>query len=139
MLTTREIASLLLMGAVALTLVVVPKFRQHFAPSIIGALRAAFAPKLVSVYLLVVAASAASTAGAWRVGLWEWNLLKDAIILTGAVVLPMVVRSFSFKSGGELAHRLLSTLSLSMQSPKRFFHDSKRSGSHSLSDVCSRS
>jgi len=107
MLTTREIASLLLMGAVALTILVVPKFRQHLAPLIISVLRAAFAPKLVGVYLLVVVASAASTAAAWRVGLWEWNLLKDAIILTGAVVLPMVVRSFSFKSGGELAHRLV--------------------------------
>jgi hypothetical protein len=75
-------------------------------PSVRGAIRAAFAPRLVGLYGVVVVASAASTALAWRIGLWEWNLLKDAIILTGAVVFPMTFRSFSFKSGGELAHKL---------------------------------
>jgi hypothetical protein len=42
----------------------------------------------------------------WRVGLWEWVLLKDTIILTGVVLFPRTFRSFSFKSGGELDHRL---------------------------------
>ena len=107
MLTTREIASLLLIGVVALTILVVPKLRHHMAPSIRGVFRAAFAPKLIGVYVLVVVASTASTVVAWRVGLWEWNLLKDAIILTGAVVLPMTFRSLSFRSGGSLAHRLV--------------------------------
>ena len=107
MLTTREIASLLLVGAFALTIIVVPKFRRHLAPSLRGLVRAAFAPRLVGLYVVVVVAAATSIAVAWCIGLWEWNLLKDAIILTGAVVFPMTFRSFLFKSGGELAHRLV--------------------------------
>jgi hypothetical protein len=106
-LTTREIASLMLIGTLVLTILVVPKFRRHMGPSVRGVIRAAFAPKLVGVYVLVIAASAASTAVAWRIGLWDTNRLKEAIILTGAVVLPMTARSISFKSGGELAHRLV--------------------------------
>jgi hypothetical protein len=106
-LTTREIASLMLIGTLVLTILAVPKFRRHMAPSMRGVIEAAFAPKLVGVYILVIAASAASTAIAWRIGLWETNLLKDAIVLTGAVVLPMTARSISFKSGGELTHSLV--------------------------------
>ena len=113
MLTSREVASLLLVGAVALTLLVVPKFRKHLGPSFRDLLQAALAPKLLSAYFLVVLAATASTAVASFIGLWEWILLKDAIIITVAVVLPMTFRSFSFKSGGGLAHRLvLDTLSL---------------------------
>jgi len=106
MLTTRETASLLLMGAIALTMIVVPKFRRHMAPSFRAVLRAVFQPRLVGLYAVLLVVATASTAIAWRIGLWDWNLTKDAIVLTGAVVFPMTFRSFSFKSGGALAHSL---------------------------------
>ncbi|MBS1674579.1 MAG: hypothetical protein JSS74_11525 [Actinobacteria bacterium] len=63
--------------------------------------------------MTVVAVSAASIAVAWLVGLWTIGLLKDAVILTATVVLPMTFRSFSFKSGGDLSRSLVrETLTL---------------------------
>lgn len=113
MLTTREVASLLLVVAFVVVIVAVPTLRRAVAPAIPPLLRAALNPKLVLVYFLVVAVSAVSTGVAWWLGLWDWGLIKDAAILTGAVALPMTFRSFGFKSGGELAHRLLrNTLGL---------------------------
>lgn len=107
MLTTREIASIVLIGAVVLVLLVVPKLRKHMAPSVRQLLRAVLAPRLILVCLLVVAASAASTTVAWWIGLWDWALFKDAAILTVAAVLPMTFRSLSFKSGAELSQKLV--------------------------------
>lgn len=107
MLTTRETASLLLIAALVVVIVAVPKLRRATVPEIPSVAQAALSPKLVIVYFLVVAASAASTGTAWFFGLWDLSLIKDAVILTGAVALPMTFRSLAFKSGGELTHRLL--------------------------------
>jgi hypothetical protein len=107
LLSTREIASLLLVGAFVVAMFAVPKFRRHLAPSFRGVLKATFVPRLVGVYVIVLITAGASTALAWWIGLWDWSLLKDAIILTGVVVLPMTFRCLSFKSGGDLAHRLV--------------------------------
>jgi hypothetical protein len=90
-----------------------PKFRAHMAPSLKSAVRAAFVPRLVWLYLVVVLVAASSTAIAWAIGLWDLNLLKDTVVLTLTVVFPMTFRSLSFKSGGELAHKLVrDTLAL---------------------------
>lgn len=113
MLTTREVASLLLLAAFVVPIVAVPNMRRSVVPAVPPLLRAALNPKLLLVYVLVVVVSAASTVVAWWLGLWSWSLIKDAVILTGAVALPMTFRSFGFKSGGELAHRLVrNTFSL---------------------------
>lgn len=55
----------------------------------------------------MLATSAASTTLSWNLGIWDQGILKDAITLTFAVVLPMTFRSLSFKSGGELAQNLV--------------------------------
>lgn len=107
MLTSREAASLILIGAVALVFAVLPGLRRSVAPSFRSLLKAALAPRLLVVYLIVLAISTASTTLAWRLGLWDQGLLKDAIILTLTVVLPMTFRTLSFKSGGELAQKLV--------------------------------
>lgn len=112
--TTREVASLILIGAGALVFMLVPKLRKHVAPSARQLLHAIVVPRLLLAYFLVLVASTASTAVSWRIGLWDWDLLKDAVILTAAVVLPMTFRSLSFKSGGELTQKLArETLGLS--------------------------
>lgn len=113
MLSTREIASLILLGTVISSFIVVPKLRRTIVPSLWDLLKSAFAWKLLIVYILVVLVSAGSTTLGWLIGLWDWRLLKDAILLTGAVVLPMTMRAFSFKSGSDLVHKLVrDTLSL---------------------------
>lgn len=113
MLTSREMASAIIIAGLVLVVIIVPKFRRHMAPSMKAVLKAAFAPRLVWVYVIVVAASAVSTWIAWCVGLWDVTLLKDAVLLTAAVALPMTFRAMSFASGGELAHKLVrDTLTL---------------------------
>lgn len=107
MLTSREMATLTIVVTAILVVLVIPKFRAHMAPSMRAVARAALAPRLVCVYAIVVAISAVSTAVAWLIGLWDVSLLKDAVIVTLTVVFPMTFRAFSFKSGGELAHKLV--------------------------------
>lgn len=113
MLTSRELTTAIIIVATITVVFGVPKFRAHMAPSLRTAVRAAFAPCLLWLYLVVVLVAAGSTVLAWVVGLWDLNLLKDTVILTLTVVFPMTFRSLSFKSGGELAHKLLrDTLAL---------------------------
>ncbi|MFT2816838.1 hypothetical protein [Leifsonia sp. A12D58] len=106
-LTSREIASVILIGAAVVVVLAVPKFRAHMAPSIRAVVRAAFVLRLVWLYIVVVIMSVASTGVAWLIGLWDVSLLKDAAIITATVVFPMTFRSLSFKSGGELTHALV--------------------------------
>lgn len=113
MLTARETASLILIGAVSLTLVLVPKLRRQLSPHFRDLVLAALARPLPIVYALVLLVSSASTALAWRIGIWDWGLTKDAVIITATVILPMTFMSFSFKSGGGLAlHLVRDTIGL---------------------------
>lgn len=113
MLTARETASLILIGAVVLTLLLMPKLRSQLAPRVRDLIHAVFSRPLPIVYALVVLVSSASTALAWRIGIWDWELTKDAVIITATVILPMTFRSFSFKSGGGLAlHLVRETIGL---------------------------
>lgn len=74
MLTSREVATLIILATALLIVLVVPKFRAHMAPSTAALVRAAVAPRLVWIYLIVVFVVVASTALAWLIGLWEASL-----------------------------------------------------------------
>lgn len=90
-----------------------PKLRRQLAPHTRDLVRTAFTRPLPIVYALVVLVSSASTVLAWKIGIWDWTLAKDAAIITATVVLPMTFRSFSFKSGGGLAlHLVRETIGL---------------------------
>lgn len=106
MLTTREAASLLIIGFAVVIFIAIPNLRRSLTPHLGSLLKAVLAPKLLLVYFIVVAMTSASTGLALYVGLWDWILLKDAIVLTGAVALPMTFWSMSAKSGGELFWRV---------------------------------
>lgn len=88
-------------------LIVVPKFRKHFAPWFRKVLRKALVRPLPGVYVLILIVASASTALASKVGIWDSSLVKDALMVTSTVVFPMTFKSFSFKSGGGLALYLL--------------------------------
>lgn len=107
MLTSRETASLILLGAVFLAIALVPTVRRQLGPAIGDLIRAGLLRPLLVVYMLVVLVTSASTALAWKIGIWDWSLAKDAVIITAAVVLPMTFRSFNFKSGRDLSLTLI--------------------------------
>lgn len=95
MLTSREIASLIIIGAFVLTVALAPRLGRDVGPHLRSLLVSIFARPLVVVYAIVLAASATSTALAWWIGLWDWSLLKDTLIITATVVLPMTGRCSS--------------------------------------------
>ena len=108
MLNTRELASLILIGAFAVAMLALPAFRRTIMPYIGQLIVACTRYPLLLALLIVVGVSAASTALAWRIGLWNTSLLKDAVILTVTVVLPMTFRSYTFKSGRSLLEGVLA-------------------------------
>jgi hypothetical protein len=106
-LTSREAASLVIVGVFVVAVALIPKLRRSVVPHTRPLLRRVFDWRLVVVCALVLAVAAISITLAWWIGLWEWSLLKDAIFITATVVLPMTFRSLAFPSGGSLASRLL--------------------------------
>lgn len=113
MLSSREWATLIIIFAAIVAIFLWPKTRRGVVPHLKPLVTAAFAPRLVAVYLLVLAMCVWSTLIARAVGLWEPALLKDTVITTFTVILPMTFRSMSFKTGGALTHRLIrETLTL---------------------------
>jgi hypothetical protein len=113
-LTTREAASLILISLLVVTVIALPPWRRNMSPPLRSFLRAAVAPCLLVVYGVVLIVCAASTALAWWVGLWDSGMVKDTVIISATVVLPMTFRSFGFSSGGGLIRRLIrDTLGLS--------------------------
>jgi hypothetical protein len=113
-LTTREAASLILVSVLVVSVLVLPTWRRQMSPLFRSLLRAAMAPRLLVTYGLVVIVCSASTALAWWLGLWDSSMVKDTVIITATVVLPMTFRSFTFSSGGGLVRHLIrDTLGLS--------------------------
>lgn len=82
MLTSRELATVIIILVALAVVVAVPKFRAHMGPSLIALVQTAFVPRLVWLYFIVILVAAGSTALAWVIGLWDLSLLKDAVIIT---------------------------------------------------------
>jgi hypothetical protein len=61
----------------------------------------------VGAVIVAIGAAATSTAIAAWIGLWSWDLLKDAVVLTVFVVVPLTFRSISVRSGEELGRIVL--------------------------------
>jgi hypothetical protein len=113
-LTTREAASLILISVLVVSVLVLPTWRRRMSPLLRSFFRAAVAPRLLVTYGLVAIACSASTALAWWLGLWNTSMVKDTVLITATVALPMTFRSFTFSSGGGLVRHLIrDTLGLS--------------------------
>lgn len=88
-LNTREIATLIWLGIVIATLLLMPKMRRA-----LGGLQCAFGQKRI----LQVLAFFALYVGAmlWllhAIGIWDWDQLKNTVIWTFSVALIAVLRS----------------------------------------------
>lgn len=113
MLTSRELATVIIVIAVLTLALALPSSRKSLLTSLQSLIKSALHPKLLSSYLAIFLTSAISTAIAWRIGLWDSSLLKEAILLTLTVTLPMTFRSMNAKSGGSLVRRITrETISL---------------------------
>lgn len=110
MLTNREIASLILLGALLVFCVVKADIRK----SLLGTIKVFFSYQLVTINVLYLTYVAALVLLGWRVGAWDPRLLKDTIIVLLVVGYPMVFRANSVSDGKVLLGRTVrDTLGIS--------------------------
>jgi hypothetical protein len=110
MLTNREIASLILLGALLVFCFVKTDIRK----SLFGTIKVFFSHQLVMINLIYLTNAAALVLLAWRLGAWDLRLLKDTVIVLLVVGYPMVFRANSVSDGKVLLHRTVrETLGIS--------------------------
>jgi len=101
MLTTRELATAIIVLLVAVALVAVPRVRRAMAPhlrNIVGAVKG----KILAIYLGLVFWAALGIAIAWLFDLWELDLLKDSIIIVFTLGIPVMFRATQATTGARL-------------------------------------
>ncbi|TCU86064.1 hypothetical protein EDF48_103369 [Curtobacterium sp. PhB191] len=105
MLTTREIASLILLGAALIALLSWPSTRSALREGS-GSIVRALHWKLVVSFLALLCWIAVCLRLGSLVALWDLSLLKDSIIITLTFAIPMMFRIPKAETGGAIVRRL---------------------------------
>lgn len=105
MLNAREWATLILLALGAALLLTLPKTRAVVVAGIPGILKA-FDWRVSPVFVLLMAWITACLALAWRVGLFDWSLVKDAAFITATLAIPMTFRIVNAQTGLVIVKRL---------------------------------
>lgn len=105
MLNAREWATLILLAVGAALLLYWPRTRAVVVEGIPGILKA-FDWRVTSVFVLLMAWIAGCLALAWRVGLFDWSLTKDAAFITATLAIPMTFRIANAQTGLVIVKRL---------------------------------
>jgi len=106
-LTNREAASGIWLGVLLIALVIAAVRSASLRSSAGGVIRAFFAWKIQFVFALYFTYVTAVVLIAARLGLWHFGLLKDTLIITITLGVPMVFRAPEVKSGATFTKRLL--------------------------------
>jgi hypothetical protein len=110
MLSDREVASLILIGALIIFCIVKADIRK----SLLGMVKVFFGYQLVTINLIYLTYGAALILLASRIGAWDPRLLKDTIVVLLIVGYPMVFRANNVSDGKVLMSRTLrETLGIS--------------------------
>lgn len=115
-LNSREIAAVIWIVVV----VAYALFREGTRASARSVVQAALAPKLLMLYALFALWGLAVIFLAWEIGLWDWRLLKDTIIVWLGVCLPVLGASLSKKNMDRL-FRLVFAETLAFTALLSFF------------------
>lgn len=102
MLNSREIASLILIGAGIVLILAIPHVRRPVLSSAADIVRLAISPALLRVFGLFLMWCAGWIYLAWRTGLWNTGLLKDSILIVLTVGFPVLFTVMNAKSGGAI-------------------------------------
>ncbi|WP_025272271.1 hypothetical protein [Haloglycomyces albus] len=114
MLNNRELASVILIAALILLSLVLPKWRNVVLPSFRTVARSFFKWAILRVLGLFVVWVALCVWLAWLLGAWELDLLKNTIIILFGVGFPLLFSSIRAKSGVDIiGHIRRKTLALS--------------------------
>lgn len=114
MLNNRELASVILIGLLVVLALALPKWRKILLPSLRTVARSFFQWAILRIFGLFVVWVALWVWFAWLVGAWEFELLKDTVIILFGVGFPLLFSSMRAKSGVEIVgHIRRETLTLS--------------------------
>ena len=115
MLNSREMATLIWVAAVVLTVVAVPRLRQSMGPLVRELLRNLAHRKVAGVFALFLLWCALWVWLASLARLWDLSLIKDTLFVVVGVGFPLLFRSLSAKTGADIAHQIQrEVLSLSV-------------------------
>ncbi|RFA17663.1 hypothetical protein [Subtercola boreus] len=113
-LTNRELASLLLLVGFFAVMLIRPKTRSTILPSFRQVIRALLVWKVLVVFAVYFGYTAGVVALGAHAGIWSFDLLKDTVITTLFVGLPLVLNAGKTSSGSSLVRKvLIETLGVS--------------------------
>lgn len=114
MLNNRELASVILIAALIVLALALPKWRNVVLSSLRTIARSMFKWAILRIFGLFVVWVALWVWLAWLAGAWELELLKDTVIILFGVGFPLLFSSIRAKSGAEIiGHIRRETLTLS--------------------------
>lgn len=105
-LTTRELAAIILIGVALLLVFAVPKWRGHMLPSISRLVKAALSWRIVLVFGLFTAWCAGWVVLGSIFGYWDFNLVAPTIITVLTVGFPLLFRSVKADTGGAIVRQI---------------------------------
>lgn len=110
MLTNREVVTLILFGS----LLVICLVKSDIRKSLGGIVNAFLQCKIVTVVLIFLAYAVLLVWLAAQIGLWDFRLLKDTILITAVIGFPMMFGAAQVKDGAYLVRKVtLATIGAS--------------------------
>jgi hypothetical protein len=106
-LTTRELASVVLLTCVAVTLLAIPNTRRGLVPGLREVAKAFFVAKTLLVVFAYLLYTAGIAALASSMGAWHFDLLKDTLIITFFVGFPIVMNASDIRTGETLIRKVI--------------------------------
>jgi len=106
-LTSRELASVILLAVFVGVLLAIPKVRRDVLPSLGGVAKAFFVPKILAVVFANLAYTAAVVFLAYRIGVWNVDLVKDTLIITFFVGFPIAMNAYKIRTGKALVSKVV--------------------------------
>lgn len=108
MLTNRELASLILLGAFIVIVLAVPKMRRAVGPPALNALKIAVTSgSLLTVWGLFLLWCAGWVTLVALVGAWNVGLLKDTLLIVFTLGFPLLFRAVNAKSGTAIMRQIV--------------------------------
>lgn len=107
MLTNRELASLILLGAFIVVVLAVPKMRRSVGPAALNVLKIAVTSgSLLTIWGLFLLWCTGWVTLAALVGAWNFGLLKDTLLIVFTVGFPLLFRTVNAKSGTAIMRQI---------------------------------
>ena len=107
MITNRELASLILLGAFIVLVLAVPKMRRSVGPAAFEVLKiVVMSGSLLTTWGLFLLWCTGWVTLAALIGVWNFGLLKDTLLIVFTVGFPLLFRTVNAKSGAAIVRQI---------------------------------